>query len=236
MAKASEQTEIFNLPGQSSEFAELCNALYAQQLRELSQVDSLGVNHANDIRLLRRRLASLSGHVQRTAHALLFAARELQRGSFEHELSLDIHAACWLTKQTQKPPRALTTSAQNKLAGWLERHACLALVMPVLYCHQGITQIYLDSIDEFSMQEGRIHLNQWGWFDVSGTTLDSAGQDENRQLRLLKPDKATIIAACCGHRWGPSGRMQPMSLSLRTLLLTSTLVWPKFTEVRKLPF
>ena len=236
MANASEQTEIFNLPGQSSEFAELCNALYAEQLRELSQAEQSGTSQVNDIRLLRRRLASLSGHVQRTAHALLFAARELRRCGFEHELTLDIHAASWLAKQSQKPPRAPTINAQSKLASWLERNACLALVVPVLHCEQGVTQIYLDSIDEISLPESRVHFNQWGWFDISGNALASEEQGESLQLQLLKPDKAVMIAACCGHRWAASGRMQPMSLSLRTLLLTSTLVWPKFTEVRKLPF
>lgn len=232
MANASEQTEIFSLAGQSNEFAELCNALYAEQLRELSQVNHLGGGQAEGIRLLKRRLASLSGHVQRAAHALLFAAREIQRGGFENELTLDIHAASWLAKQATKPPRTPTVTAQSKLASWLERNACLALVMPVLHCEHGITQIYLDSIDEIHRHENRIHLNQWGWFDVCGNALDG----EHPQLQLLKPDKASITAAYCGHRWAASGRMQPISLSLRTLLLTSTLVWPKFTEVRKLPF
>lgn len=226
MKNKTGQSEIFNPVGFDSKFAELCNALYASELLQLSEVDS-DHPHGGDIRLLRRRLGSLSYYVQRAAHALLVSAEQPEQG-----LQLDVHSGNWLAKQKPQPPKPMhaASGGDEKLVEWLSAHAVLALPLPVYAESDGVIRIYLDSVDEVDATNQRVHLNQWGWFDYNGTS------SENSHLYLLKPDRATMCAACCGHQWNAKGRMQPYSLSLRTLLLSATAVWPKFTAVSKLPF
>lgn len=230
MANTTGQSEIFNPIGFDSQFAELCNALYASELLQLSELEP---NHpeGGDIRLLRRRLGSLSYYVQRAAHALLVSAANSNQA-----LQLDVHSGNWLAKQKPQPPKLLPVPAdtlateKQKLASWLTVNAKLALPLPVYSESSGVIRICLDSVDEVDMENRRLHLNQWGWFDFQGVSK------EDSQLRLLLPDKASMSAACCGHQWNAKGRIQPYSLSLRTKLLSATIVWPKFTMVGKLPF
>ncbi|EGN75690.1 hypothetical protein A28LD_0735 [Idiomarina sp. A28L] len=230
MVNKTGQSEIFNPVGFDSQFAELCNALYASELLQLSELDR---NHpqGGDIRLLRRRLGSMSYYVQRAAHALLVSAANPNQ-----ILQLDVHSGHWLIKQKPQPPKlslAHTTTADaknQKLADWLKVNAKLALPLPVYVESSDVVRISLDSIDEVDLENRKLHLNQWGWFDFEGVSK------EDSQLRLLIPDRATMSAACCGHQWNAKGRIQPYSLSLRTKLLSATVVWPKFTSVGKLPF
>ncbi|RUO38239.1 hypothetical protein CWE13_00895 [Aliidiomarina shirensis] len=232
MVNKTGQPDIFNPVGFDSQFAELCNALYAAELLQLSGMAS---DHpqAEDIRLLRRRLGSLSYYVQRAAHALLVSAAKP-----EHPLQLDVHSGNWLAKQKTTPPKRnisqTSSSNQKKLAEWLASSAKLALPLPVYVESAGTIRIALDSIDEVDWDNKCLHLNQWGWFDFHG--FSQSDENANIQLQLLKPDKANMTAACCGHQWNAKGRLQPYPLGLRTLLLSATVVWPKFTSVDKLPF
>ncbi|RUO22506.1 hypothetical protein CWE08_04835 [Aliidiomarina iranensis] len=226
MVMRAGQSEIFNPVGFDSQFAELCNALYAAELLQLSEPP--GQSAHNDIGLLRRRLGSLSYYVQRAAHALLASANKPGQG-----LQLDVHSAAWLAKQKLQPP---TENTPDKLCKWLGQHAVLALPLPVWVKTAGVIRVCLDSIDEVDIEAQRLHLNQFGWFDFHGNPKASDLSADVGSLRLLLPSKNSITAACCGHQWNASGRIQPHALSLRTLLLTATVQWPKFTGVDKLPF
>lgn len=233
----SQQNEMFYRQGAMAPFAELCNALYAEALRQLSQSQ-----WPSDSALMQRRIGSLPGHVQRTAHALLFAAEQLLSVSASTAIRLDVHSGQWVAKQAQQNPARTAQRRQHAqpqaFISWLQRHAKLAMVLPVAI-QQGLSeQLVLDSIDEIVADEQRLHLNQWGWFDYSGmplTTTATATPDMQVQ-RLLQPSAALMRAACAGHRWGPSGKLAPQPLTLRSLLLTSTLQWPHFRGIQKPPF
>lgn len=222
----STQSDIFSLrsvshAGSSAEFAELCNTLYESELKILAE------SSLDDARALKRRLGSIGHYVRRAAQALLVAAHRP-----DNPLQFDVQNASWLSRQRPRPPIPKLSPAT-----WLQKHAQLAMPLPVLEklpAQQGaIESIRLDTVDEIDISGERIHLNQSGWFEFSGLQENPDGK---RQLQLLRPDKASMVAACAGHRWGPAGRLAPHPLSLRELLLTSTISWGGFNEVQRLPF
>jgi hypothetical protein len=96
----------------------------------------------------------------------------------------------------------------------------------------GCEHIELDSIDRISKTElgsDRVHTNKFGWFTIDGEFAeDSYKQSDILSLRLLKPTKAILTAACCGHVWDHKGKGQQHALSLRELLLSLSINWKTF--------
>lgn len=205
------QSTLFQ-PLQQAQFTELCVALYERELLHLSRE---GPDNAP---FLKRRLASLPFYVERAAHAL---------NRIQTPLMLDTQNASWQSKQKIKPPAA--KHDPQSLHNWLQKYAQLALVLPIQCEQQGIISVMLDSIDR--VVDGAVHVNQYGWFDWQGQPKDNNQQN----CVLLKPDKASMSAACCGHQWGVNGRIAPRTLNLREVLLAATLYWPRFTKVQWLP-
>lgn len=221
------------LQGQD-QFAELCAALYERALHDLSW------NGPDNALFLKRRLASLPYYVKRAAHALL----NMQQApvTSASPLQLDIQNASWHSRQANKPPlgffsaeqEAVPESVQLKLGKWLQSHAALGLVMPLQVEEDRLYSVFLDSIDRIDTQattwsKPAVHMNRFGWFGFDGEPL------EEQTARLVKPTRSSISAACCGHQWSAAGRKAPRTLSLREVLLATTLNWPAFTSVRVLP-
>lgn len=215
------------------QFAELCAALYERTLHDLSW------NGPDNAIFLKRRLASLPYYVKRAAHALLNMQHVASTGS--NSLRLDIQNASWHSRQAAKPPSGLaiaggqmTEDAATKLHKWLQLYLALGLVLPVQAEEDKLHSVFLDSVDRVDSDAQNwsgpaLHLNRFGWFSFDGMPL------EGQSAILLKPTRTSIRAACCGHQWSAAGRKAPRTLSLREVLLATTLNWPAFTSVRALP-
>lgn len=220
---ASHQSDFFNAVETDTSqrtIAELCNALYERELILLAQQ---GPSQAN---LLRRRIAGLSHHVKRTARFLAAGAVPLE---------LDEHNASWQAKQAAKSPARNVDD--TKTQQWYSDFARVGLVVPIRVQEFDNEHIELDSIDRVQPENQTLHVNKFGWFDYSGTPIESPARFSSNahiKLTLLKPSKAIITAACCGHSWNHKGRISPRTLSLREILLVSTLDWRKFTETKRL--
>ena len=220
------------LQGQD-QFAELCAALYERALHDLSW------NGPDNALFLKRRLASLPYYVKRAAHALL--KMQQAPATSASPLQLDIQNASWHCRQASKPPlglfspeQSVSETVQIKLNKWLQAYAALGLVMPLQVEEDKLYSVFLDSIDRIDphakeWSKPAVHMNRFGWFDFAGTPL------EGQRVRLVKPTRSSISAACCGHQWSAAGRKAPRTLSLREVLLATTLNWPTFTSVRVLP-
>lgn len=209
---------------QQSHFGELCAALYERELHELSW------NGTNNPTFLKRRLASLPYYVRRAAFALLNLT--------DCPLQLDVQNASWQAKQSLHPPAGAPTVGSSfqdpKLPAWLAKAAQLGLVMPVQHEHEQLIAVHLDSIDGIDSEGSgfdtpAVRLNRFGWFAFSGEPL------EGQNGWLLRPSKRCISAACCGHQWSAAGRKAPRTLSLREVLLASSLNWQNFAKVKPLP-
>ena len=87
----------------------------------------------------------------------------------------------------------------------------------LLVINDNLSRVAIDSIDQVS--DNKLHCNEHGWFDYQGKPLDG------QVGLLLKPSKATMTAACCGHQWRFSKRSTPRILSLREMLLASNINW-----------
>lgn len=96
-------------------------------------------------------------------------------------------------------------------------HAKRGLIVPVLINDEQCTTVRIDSLDQVS--DNKVHCNELGWFDNSGESL------EHTHVHLLKPAKAVMAAACCGHQWQFNKRTTPKRLSLREMLLASNINW-----------
>ena len=218
---ASHQSDFFNaVESDTSQrtVAELCNALYERELLLLAQQGPTQTS------LLRRRIAGLSHHVKRTA-------RFLAAGSVP--LELDAHNASWQAKQAAKSPARI--SDDDKTLEWYSQYAKVGLVVPVRVQEFDNEHIELDSIDRVQQENQTLHVNKFGWFDFSGTPVESPARFEGKahlKLTLLKPSKTIVTAACCGHSWNHKGRISPRTLSLREILLVSTVDWRRFSDTR----
>jgi hypothetical protein len=124
---------------------------------------------------------------------------------------LDPQNGSWLDKQKAKPP------TQNDLADFYSLNKKLGLIVPLLVNNTNLTRVAIDSIDQVS--DNKLHCNEHGWFDYQGRGL------EGQNTVLLKPSKATMTAACCGHQWRFSKRSSPRILSLRVMLVGSYINW-----------
>lgn len=202
----------------SGHWAELCVALYERELQQLSRETA-------QTPFIQRRLGSLSHYVRRAAQALLDASVQS-----DVPLALDIQNASWQGRQAPAAPSA--SDKTEALQHWLERYARLGLVLPVEFEQHGLQRVELDSIDRVDNSTQRVHLNRFGWFNYAGVALD---EQTGGSAQLLKPGKVTMSAACCGFQWSATGRTAPRTLSLREVLLSASLVWPRFTQVKRLP-
>jgi len=208
----SKQSNIFSDDQRQQYFAELCNALYERELQVLAQ------KKLNNISLLQRKIGGLRHHIKRAAEQLLSHAGPLQ---------VDLHNGTWQNKQMAK---CMAEKFDRELTQfWFVKYARFGLCVPVHVSELGIEHIELDSIDRIEAENKRMHLNKHGWFDFNGDCPE--GQSDNVhdvQKRVLKPSKTLLAAACCGHSWNHKGRSQPLTLSLRELLLSGSINWQNF--------
>ncbi|MBU3022071.1 hypothetical protein [Aestuariibacter sp. A3R04] len=208
---SSSQTTFFADSGtadHSPSYTEICNALYERELHVLSHTTT------KQISALQLRLQALPHRVQRAAHYLARNPTPLQ---------VDSHNGSWSYKQASQCPAKKWNIDTN--TQWFSQHAGYGLPVPVYLAHFGEEHIELDSIDKVQFDNETLHLNKYGWFTFDGVSLSA---DDKTQLTLIKPTKVIMAAACCGHRWNHKGKLSPRSLTLRELLLSTTINWKKF--------
>ena len=207
------QTSIFHGSEQQLEYAELCTALFESTLLDIAKQDNL------DTVRIQRKLAGLSYHVKNAAYKLL---------TTENPMAVDIHNASWQLKQPRKCPgkQHFTEEAVD----WYMKHSCYGLPVPVLLMDFEHIYLELDSIDIMDLPNKRIHLNKNKWISLEAQEdTPPVLQHKQQQLVILqKPSKATMTSACCGHRWSHKGITHPRKLSLRELLLSTTIHWKNF--------
>lgn len=207
---SQQQVDIFSSDQGQLEYAELCNALYERELLSLSQR-----NLANSS-LLKRRLAGLSHHVKRAAEQLL---------TNPSPIKVDVHNGSWQSKQAGKCVADKISPEKNR--SWFHQNAKMGIPVPVYAMELGVEKLQLDSIDKIEHKSQELHLNKHGWFSFDGESLETK-QSHYAAKRLLLPNKATMSAACSGHTWNHKGKAQTRTLSLRELLLSTTINWKKF--------
>ena len=207
------QTSIFQGSDQQLEYAELCAALFEATLTDIAKQDNL------DTVRIQRKLAGLSYHVKNTAFKLLTVANPLR---------VDIYNASWQYKQARKCP-AKTTLLQET-SEWYRKNACHGLPVPILVMDYEQMYLELDSIDILHLNDDKIHLNKHEWMSLQAEDESPAAiTSKQQQLRIIqKPSKAIMTAACCGHRWTHKGVTHPKKLTLRELLLSTTINWKNY--------
>lgn len=205
-----QQVDIFADDLQQRHFAELCNALYERELQTLAQ------QSINSVSLLQRKLAGLSHHIKNAAEHLL---------CHQAPIEVDIHNASWQSKQAAKC--VVSRHDGQKTALWFERHAFRGLAVPVYVEQMGQQSIELDSIDRVDSNKQLVHVNKHGWFYFSGEP-QVVSTNRLQHKTLLLPCKINMIAACCGHTWNHRNRTSPRALSLREMLLSTTINWKTF--------
>ena len=211
------QSLLWQSQQQSSDFAELCNALYERELTALARDEHLKLTS------LQSRIKSLPHYVKRTAFALLNAQTPLE---------LDIQNASWSAKQTNAHPSISQLSGDNEnVMTWYRNQPLVrGLVVPIsLNSH-----IVLDSIDRVDRENQRFRTNVYGWFYLSNHFSDNQehGEPLKNGVNLLKPTKKIMTAACAGHSWQNNRKSQPIMPSLRELLLSCTINWRNFKQPR----
>jgi hypothetical protein len=208
----SQQVDIFSDDHRQLHYAELCNALYERELASLSQ------QKIKNITLLQRKIAGLRHHVKRAAFSLL-----------EHQspLQVDFHNASWQAKQAAKCMANSFIAEKTQL--WFSSNIQIGCTIAIHVKQLGCEFIELDSIDRIERDNNRLHVNKFGWFKIDGEYAEeNFRQADVLCLRLLKPTKAILTAACCGHTWIHKGKGQQKSLSLRELLLSLSINWKTF--------
>jgi len=207
-----QQTDIFSDEQRQWHHAELCNALYERELTSLSR------QKISNSSLLQRKIAGLKHHVKRAAYHLL---------QHPSPLKVDVHNASWQAKQAAKCMASNCTSQKTQL--WLSNNVRIGCNIAVHVQQLGFEHIELDSIDKIELDTGRLHTNKFGWFNGNGQFSKNISQSTDvYNLRLLKPTKAVLTAACCGHKWDYKGKSQQRALSLRELLLSLSINWKTF--------
>ena len=196
-----QQTSLWQNEQNSSEFSELCNALYEREVR------LIGLNDKLSIDTLKNKLISLPHYVKRTAHSMTQCISPL---------TLDTQNATWSAKQSSKIP--VSEQSYEKINAWFESHEIkLGLVVPILLSDR----IVLDCIDRVDKENKRYRTNYYGWSSISQ-------KEEGNTTKLLKPNKKVMIAACCGHSWQDNKKVHPAIPSLRELLLSCQIDWQRF--------
>jgi hypothetical protein len=207
-----QQIDIFSDDQLQLHFAELCNALYERELANLSQQK---ISHIN---LLQRKIAGLRHHVKRAAYSLL---------QHRSPLTVDMHNASWQAKQAAKC--MAHTCIPQKTQLWFSSNIQIGCSIAIHVQQLGSEHIELDSIDKIELRHHRLHTNKFGWFNYDGKFAEDAHKPADvHNLKLLKPSKAILTAACCGHKWDHKGKGQQRALSLRELHLSLLINWKTF--------
>ncbi|GHE87313.1 hypothetical protein [Thalassotalea profundi] len=202
----TEQVSFWQEQEQLPELAELCCALYE---RELKLLTSLDINTVSVIQL-QERIKSLPYYVKRTAFLMTQASSPLE---------LDVQNATWSAKQASNFP--VSGQDIHEVNEWYLSLTLLpGLVVPVATS----THIVLDSIDRIDNEKQRFRTNLHGWFDLTSSHYES---DE---VRLLKPNKRVMTAACAGHAWLNSHKINPVIPTLREMLLSCAINWRNFKQ------
>jgi hypothetical protein len=200
------QSSLWHNEHERLQFAELVNVFYAREIPEL-------VKKADQAQIT-RALQSLPYYVER-------AARHIVQGCVP--LKLDSHNGCWLCTQKAQPKWQADVCER-----YFSQHASVGLVVPIITTYDGLTRIVIDTIDQ--VRDNTVHCNQYQWFDFSGRCHD------NDHCIMLKPSKALLSAACCGHQWRFSKAISPRILSLREMLLASMINWKNVRTIKKRPY
>ena len=214
------QTSLWQENINDNDFAELCNGLYAREIRLLSMVENANVT------AIQGRLKSLNHYVSRTAHLMLQAEKKGLT-----PLILDIQNASWSAKQSTTPPSV--GMSEQEVCDWYvaiinaKGKQATGLVVPIFMNNQ----IVLDSIDRIDVDNMRVRTNIGGWFSP---TKGREGENSSN-VKLLKANKKVMIAACAGHNWQNSGKtigchpakLRPHIPTLRELLLSCAINWKK---------
>ena len=210
MDNANEQSLLWQQKANQQLFAELCNAFYERELSRLASDSEL------DKSLLQKRIASLPYYIKRAAEHI---------SDLSTPLDLDTQNGSWISNQATKP---FSVKAEtDKTLSFYQKSGQIALVVPISVEHSGIEQVVLDSIDEIDSSSGKLHCNEHGWFAFSG---DAKSSNAVVRKRLLKPNKAVMSAACCGHQWLNQRRTMPRLLSLREMLLATRINWRQMSK------
>ncbi|WP_404342791.1 hypothetical protein [Pseudoalteromonas mariniglutinosa] len=191
-----QQADIWQTDAQRVLYAQLCNAFYAREIKRLVAEP--------DAARLKRLLVSLPYYIERAATRIVNNHTPMQ---------LDAQNGSWLAKQKNSPPEPVTSDSLS----FYSQYAKLGLIVPVLLNDSQRQRVRIDSIDQVG--DNKIHCNELGWFNISGQA------EQDQQAFLLKPNKAIMIAACCGHQWQCNKRLSPNILSLREMLLASNINW-----------
>lgn len=211
MKDKQEQTFLWQQRPNQQLFAELCNAFYERELARLSNDSQL------DFLMLQKRVAALPYYIKKAAEHIC---------DLYTPLELDSQNGSWISPQAVKP---MSTKAEaDKTHLFYSRYAQMALVTPISVLHSGIEQVVLDSIDEIDFSAERLHCNEHGWFGFDGQYSESTSV---LNKTLLKPSKASMAAACCGHQWLNQRRTSPRLLSLREMLLATRVNWKQFSKL-----
>lgn len=189
----------------STQFSELCSALYEREIKSLANVSIISTAQ------MQGRLKSLPHYVKQTAASMLAA---------ESPLSLDLQNASWSQKQARNIP--IKEQDVADIRKWYQaKPLVLGLVVPVLVEYKDKSRIMIDCIDRIDEQQHRVRSNFCGWFNLEQDVMH-----KDHQFKLLKPSKKVLAAACSGHQWQGNSRTQPLTLSLRELLLSCQINWP----------
>lgn len=210
MAMNDLQNNLWQPSDNREKVAELCNVLYERELNRLSQEQSITRE------ALQRAIRSLPYYIQKAAHHIL---------NTDTPLELDESNASWLAKQASMPFSVKVD--KTKTADFYKKHASVPLIVPLSVDVFGIEHLVLDSIDEVDEEAQRLHCNQNGWFNFDGSALENS---QNTKKILLKPTKAIMSAAVCGHQWKNKHRMASRALALRELLLATQVNWKKLSK------
>lgn len=231
------------LGGSHPQFNEVCTALYERELIVLAH------SNITNLSLLKRRMGGLPYHVKSVARYMVNHANMPNPSP----LKADTHNGSWFAKQASKCP-GLQHNDQNerdKCQQWYSKHAEYGLVVPVLITNIEGMHIELDSIDMTSQNKTELHLNKSGWFLNTGSAIlkassassdirqTSANSDHftSKEVKhatmhtqvLLKPTKAIMASACCGHMWNYKSKRSPRALSMREMRLSTKINWRNFS-------
>lgn len=201
----TEQVSLWKSEQQSSDFAELCNALYERELHALANINAMSVG------LIQGRLKSLPYYIQRTARQMMEASTPL---------TLDVQNASWSAKQGAHMP--LSDQDENTVNQWYAKITLKhGLVVPIVHDNH----IALDCIDKIDAEKQRFRTNVHGWFYFNGISPEN-----DSTYQLLKPNKRVMTAACTGHCWVNNHKSIPVMPTLRELLLSCTINWRNFKQ------
>lgn len=194
------QSSLWYEQQKSSDYAELCNALFEREVIRLS------CEPTTSLELIQSRLKSLPYYIQRAAFKML---------SVESPLELDIQNATWSAKQSRTMP--LSDQDADTVSKWyLNVELNVGLVVPIK--EDGF--IGLDSVDRVDNDNQRFRTNRHGWFSLTNLSKESE--------QILKPNKKIMMAACAGHCWLNAKPTSPKIPTMRELLLSCSINWRNF--------